>query len=111
MKYPSPLALVTTLLAVSAGFAAAQPVMDGGRAPEPMRHEEVRDHHEGGHRRHTASLEKRAQIRLKKLGYYHGAIDGAFGRGSRAALSRFQRHSGLRPSGQLDGRTVRALGL
>ena len=53
--------------------------------------------------------EARAQQRLRELGYYRGPIDGDFGRGSRAALSRFQRDRGLRPTGWLDERTIRAL--
>lgn len=55
------------------------------------------------------STSARAQSRLRELGYYRGPVDGDFGRGSRAALARFQRDRGLRPTGSLDERTLRAL--
>ena len=59
--------------------------------------------------RRPMSVEARAQLRLRELGYYRGAIDGSFGRGSKAALARFQRDNGIRPTGWLDERTRRAL--
>lgn len=55
------------------------------------------------------SLEARAQVRLRQLGYYRGPIDGSFGPGSRRALARFQRDRGLRMTGYLDRYTIRAL--
>ena len=55
------------------------------------------------------STSARAQLRLRELGYYRGPIDGAFGRGSQAALVRFQRDNRLRPTGWLDERSRRAL--
>lgn len=63
----------------------------------------------GNGRRRPMSREARAQLRLRELGYYRGAIDGSFGRGSRAALIRFQRDNRIRPTGWLDERTRRAL--
>ncbi len=117
MKHPSPLALLTVFLA-SAGFADAAPWnFFHRRPPEPPRHEDNRgrpdgDHRDGGrhddYRRHDR-IEFKAQLRLKKLGYYRGPVDGDFGRGSRAALAGFQRRNGLRPTGSLDGRTIKAL--
>ncbi|WP_411825593.1 peptidoglycan-binding domain-containing protein [Luteolibacter sp. AS25] len=64
-----------------------------------------------GHNSWNDRLEVRAQVRLQKLGYYRGAIDGDFGRGSRAALVRFQQGKRLRQSGVLDSATIRALGI
>ncbi|MDB6134072.1 MAG: peptidoglycan-binding protein [Verrucomicrobiales bacterium] len=107
MKLPSFLT-VLAVLAVSAGWAPAQYDRDRDRRPGPP--PEPPHQFDGDHRR-GPSLEVRVQRRLKRMGYYQGPADGYFGRGSRVALARFQRHSGLRPTGALDGRTLRALGL
>jgi len=65
----------------------------------------------GGSYRRPMSLEARAQLRLRSMGYYRGPIDGDFGYGSRRALARFQHDHRLRVSGWLDWPTRRALGL
>ncbi|MGC4015751.1 MAG: peptidoglycan-binding protein [Luteolibacter sp.] len=65
----------------------------------------------GGSYRRPMSLEARAQIRLRSMGYYRGPIDGDFGYGSRRALIRFQHDRGLRMTGWLDWPSRRALGL
>lgn len=70
------------------------------------RHESYRDHH-----RRSMSTAARAQLRLRELGYYHGAIDGVFGRYSRYSLMRFQRDHRLYATGSLNERTIRALRL
>lgn len=67
------------------------------------------DHRHHNHRPQRMSTEARAQLKLRELGYYRGPIDGAFGRGSKAALVRFQRDKRLRQTGWLDERTRRAL--
>lgn len=61
--------------------------------------------------RRPMSVEARAQIQLRRLGYYYGPIDGDFGSGSRRALYRFQYDRRLPRSGWLDWPTLRALGL
>lgn len=48
---------------------------------------------------------KALQTALKKAGYYNGAIDGAFGAGSKAALEAFQKAEGL----ALNGGTLETL--
>ena len=117
---------VTTLIIASSGLADAAPWDIFRRKPEPPRHEERHDHRHGGrddrgrdhrghdhrdNRRPRMSLEARAQLRLRELGFYRGPVDGEFGRGSRAALSRFQHSRGLRPTGALTPATIRALRL
>jgi N-acetylmuramoyl-L-alanine amidase len=52
-----------------------------------------------------------AQQRLRQQGFYRGRIDGHWGRGTQAALSRFQQARGLVVTGQLDYETARALRL
>ena len=50
-----------------------------------------------------------AQAMLKKLGHYTGAIDGAFGPASRAALKSFQTAVKMAATGEWDIRTLRTL--
>jgi len=63
------------------------------------------------HSHFSSRVEVQAQIRLRQLGYYRGPIDGMIGRGSRHSIIRFQRDYRLPPSGYLDHRTLRALGI
>jgi peptidoglycan hydrolase-like protein with peptidoglycan-binding domain len=49
------------------------------------------------------------QTELGQLGYYHGRVDGVWGRQTRTAMARFQRSQGLRPTGQGDVRSMNAL--
>lgn len=51
------------------------------------------------------------QGRLQDLGYYHGALDGAWGPATQQALGVFQQQNGLVPNAQLNPATVTALGL
>jgi Putative peptidoglycan binding domain. len=51
------------------------------------------------------------QRQLGSRGYYRGGIDGRYGRGTAFAVGRFQSDSGISPSGQIDLRTLEALGL
>jgi len=52
-----------------------------------------------------------AQQQLAGLGYYGGAIDGAFGPQTSAAVQRYQRDYGLPITGRLDGNTRASLGI
>lgn len=51
------------------------------------------------------------QRALARRGYYSGPIDGVIGAGSRAAIRAFQADHGLAATGEINGPTVRALGL
>jgi peptidoglycan hydrolase-like protein with peptidoglycan-binding domain len=51
------------------------------------------------------------QRQLGRRGYYQGGIDGRYGRGTAFAVRTFQSHLGISPTGQLDIRTLDALGL
>lgn len=51
------------------------------------------------------------QQRLRETGCYNGALDGAWGPDSQAALERFQQSRGLRVTGQLNQATAATLGL
>lgn len=51
-----------------------------------------------------------AQRRLRDWGYYHGALDGVYGRKMYAAVTLFQRRNGLRADGVVGPRTWAALG-
>ena len=61
---------------------------------------------------YTASERVRAaQQALARLDYYRGSADGTLDDPTRRALFEFQVDKGLRATGNLDGRTARALGL
>lgn len=51
------------------------------------------------------------QQRLKEWGYYTGAVDGIFGRGTYNAVVRFQRQNGLTADGQVGRNTAAAMGI
>lgn len=51
------------------------------------------------------------QQRLKEWGYYSGAVDGVFGRGTYTAVVRFQRQNSLTADGQVGRRTAAAMGI
>ena len=51
------------------------------------------------------------QRELENRGYHLGWIDGRYGRGTAFAVRTFQSRSGISPTGQLDVRTLEALGL
>lgn len=54
---------------------------------------------------------RRVQAALAREGYYHGAIDGAFGPATQNALRRYQRNHGLGVTGEIDRPVIEALGL
>ena len=54
---------------------------------------------------------KEVQRRLKEWGYYNGAIDGIYGKGTVEAVKKFQRKNGLTPDGIAGRATYVALGM
>ncbi len=51
------------------------------------------------------------QSRLKKWGYYNGAVDGIYGQKTASAVKYFQRKNGLKVDGIAGSQTLKALGL
>lgn len=51
------------------------------------------------------------QRRLARAGYYHGAIDGVLGSGTRGAIRSYERTHGLRVDGLIDQRLLATMGL
>ena len=51
----------------------------------------------------------RMQAELKALGYYAGAADGVYGKGTEKAVAAFQKQEGLNETGQADEETLKAL--
>lgn len=51
------------------------------------------------------------QQKLKRWGYYDGAVDGIFGSGTRKAVVSFQKKNGLTADGIVGPNTLRALGM
>ncbi len=54
---------------------------------------------------------KEIQTRLKRWGYYNGAIDGIYGYQTYTAVKNFQRKNGLNPDGVAGPKTLAALGI
>lgn len=54
---------------------------------------------------------KQVQSKLKRWGYYDGAIDGIYGSGTAAAVKRFQKANGLAADGIVGKKTAEALGM
>ena len=59
----------------------------------------------------TGSQVSEIQSRLKKWGYYNGAVDGIFGTQTRNAVIKFQKKNGLTPDGIVGSKTLAALGI
>lgn len=57
------------------------------------------------------SIVLNVQRRLARAGFYHGAIDGVIGYGTRNAIRSYERANGLRIDGQIDQRLLVTLGL
>jgi Putative peptidoglycan binding domain len=55
------------------------------------------------------SLVVQVQRRLARAGYYHGAIDGVMGKGTRSAIRSYERTHGLRVDGQIDQRLLETM--
>ena len=51
------------------------------------------------------------QRRLARGGYYHGAVDGVIGEGTRTAIRGFERNNGLPVDGVIDTQLLRTMGL
>jgi hypothetical protein len=58
-----------------------------------------------------SSLEVNVQRALRQHGYYHGAIDGDIGPGSRSAIRAYQADRGLAVTGRIDAALLRSLGI
>ena len=59
----------------------------------------------------TASETKTVQTKLKRWGYYTGAVDGIYGPKTRAAVISFQRKNGLVADGIVGPKTAAAIGI
>jgi hypothetical protein len=51
------------------------------------------------------------QRRLARAGYYHGAIDGVIGNGTRSAIRAFERNNRLPVDGRIDRQLLATMGL
>jgi len=54
---------------------------------------------------------ERVQIKLKKLGYNPGKIDGILGPNTKKAIKKFQKDNNLNPTGQLDSYTISSINI
>lgn len=56
-------------------------------------------------------LVKKVQTRLKKWGFYNGAVDGIYGQKTESAVKAFQRRNGLTADGIVGKKTAAAMGI
>jgi Putative peptidoglycan binding domain len=61
--------------------------------------------------RYWDALAVSVQSELARRGYYHGALDGVIGSGSRQAIRGFQAAQGLPVTGRIDPKLLKALGV
>ena len=54
---------------------------------------------------------KKIQQKLKRWGYYNGAVDGIYGKQTKAAVIYFQKRNGLVADGIVGKKTLAALGI
>lgn len=54
---------------------------------------------------------KLIQTKLKRWGYYSGAVDGIYGSGTKAAVKKFQKKNGLTADGIVGDKTLAAMGI
>ena len=66
-------------------------------------------HHHHHHHQQYDETVAWAQRVLARMGFYHGSIDGVFGRETGAAILEFQHRENLRETGRLDHATMDAL--
>lgn len=59
----------------------------------------------------TAAQNRTVQTKLKRWGYYSGAVDGIYGAKTKAAVKTFQRKNGLAVDGIVGPKTAAALGM
>ena len=59
----------------------------------------------------TGAQVRTIQDKLKRWGYYNGAVDGIFGKATEKAVRRFQRSNGLAEDGIVGKHTLTALGM
>ncbi len=59
----------------------------------------------------TTAQNKTVQTKLKRWGYYTGAVDGIYGAKTKAAVKSFQRKNGLSVDGIVGPKTAAALGM
>src|SRR6056297_387991 len=87
---------------------APDPAQVAEPAPQPEPGETLREARASESR---LSREEREalQVALQWAGFYRGAIDAAFGRGTRAAMASWQRENGVEPTGVLTTRQRAAL--
>lgn len=65
----------------------------------------------GGNTEKFKEIARKVQLALTSYGYYNGAIDGVVGKGSKAALSRFQSDYSLKVTGTITPQVLDAFGI
>lgn len=92
---------VTPPLAEQAEDAPAQEQAETTPAPEPQASDETPAEARRSEAELTRDQRKQLQVMLQWAGVYPGAIDGAFGRGTRGAMAQWQETNGYEKTGIL----------
>lgn len=88
--------------AAAAQEPAIQPVVtDQAGIPQPPLPDESPNEARASEGQLSAAEREALQVALKWAGFYDGAIDGAFGRGTRASMSAWQAANNFQPTGVL----------
>jgi hypothetical protein len=66
---------------------------------------------QGGYQTGNGSVVARVQQRLARAGYYHGAIDGVIGNGTRSAIRAYERAQGLQVDGRINSQLLGHMGV
>ena len=102
--------LAQLAVAVAAAFSMSA-MAAGDQKQEPQAQSGQSQTQPGQQASRSPELVKQAQEKLSAAGHDAGAADGKMGPKTQAALKEFQQSKGLQASGQLDQKTVAALGV
>jgi len=97
------------LLICAALCIGATPHHSRHAAPQPLTAAAIEQAQFGQGQKANTALFVKAEVLLDRAGFSPGVIDGRDGDNYRKALTAFQRQSGLKPTGKLDGDTFKAL--
>lgn len=102
------------LAALATALTLASPALAGPNAATPSlasRQQTVVHHATASQRQSVEDLYRSAQLKLKDMRLYNGAIDGLRNTAFVTSLERFQRSHNIRANGRLNSETRAALGI
>jgi peptidoglycan hydrolase-like protein with peptidoglycan-binding domain len=103
--------LTHVVIAASTAFLSLGALAEGNKAGHDKRVESSASSSMQSQGTASASVIKQAQQKLSAAGHDAGAADGILGQKTAKALKDFQQAKGIEATGQLDARTLAALGV